>query len=58
MPIYKVSFIQRTASINNLHPDLDLASQEIVKILNKIESKPLAYIISEGSLQNCVASFF
>lgn len=36
MPIPKMFYSQRTASVN-LHPDLDLALQEIVKISNKID---------------------
>ena len=42
MPTHKVLYSESTASVNNLHPDLDLASQEIVTILNETESKPLA----------------
>lgn len=38
MPIHTVLYSQRTAIVNNLYPDIDLALQKIVKTLNTIES--------------------
>lgn len=55
MPIHTVLYSQRTAIVNNLYPDIDLALQEIMKILNTIQST-ISLHRFRGSLHNCVAN--